>query len=587
MTSILTNNSAMAALQTLRAVASSLGETQQRVSTGLRVGTATDNAAYWSISTTMRSDNMALAAVSDALGLGAAKVDTAYAGMEAVVDLLAQFKARLVAATEAGVDKAKIQEELEQFKEQVVGIAQSASFSGENWLNTEIADIYDKDINKASVVSSFVRDASGHVSVKRMQVHLSEIALFNSNDGGLLQKDARDIQKIGGMRYLASSASGSVWRPEFNTARNGQFTFTFTGPIVFDDPADEIRFDVTVDADNPADGIPGPYNPGFTSDDIVINRAVLDAFRPTWNGIISSYSRYREVLDHVLQGTGASAHIYNDYYGNPIIDRIWIETDEDRSLGLDGSYVEISNLASNVSTGGLSAAADFGGRGSGMTLYFDPFQVYEDGENEDGIEVSFNFSVNGAAPTTHSFNRTYVNTLLGKDTGKVETTDEMVVLLESLLLPDWPGVIVEATPSGYVVVKSDETLDRLSGSSTRISFSNIVVSNEPLPTENFLEIDIVSNPAKVESYIDYIEAATTRVISGAAVLGSLQQRIAMQSGFTEKLIANIDKGIGRLVDADMNEESSRLKALQTQEQLAMQSLSIANSNAETVMQLFQ
>lgn len=112
--SILTNISAMAALQTLRGVSSSLGEIQGRVSSGLRVGTASDNAAYWSISTTMRSDNMALAAVSDALGLGAAKVDTAYAGMEAVTDVLKEFKARLVAATEDGVDKAKVQTELNQ-----------------------------------------------------------------------------------------------------------------------------------------------------------------------------------------------------------------------------------------------------------------------------------------------------------------------------------------------------------------------------------------------------------------------------------------------------------------------------------------
>ena len=49
----------------------------------------------------------------------------------------------------------------------------------------------------------------------------------------------------------------------------------------------------------------------------------------------------------------------------------------------------------------------------------------------------------------------------------------------------------------------------------------------------------------------------------------------------------IDKGIGRLVDADMNEESTRLKALQTQQQLGIQSLSIANSSAENILQLFR
>lgn len=93
MTSILTNMAAMAALQTLRTIGANMADTQRQVSSGLRVQTAADNAAYWSISTTMRSDNMALSAVSDALGLGAAKVDVAYAGMESTIDVLSEFRA--------------------------------------------------------------------------------------------------------------------------------------------------------------------------------------------------------------------------------------------------------------------------------------------------------------------------------------------------------------------------------------------------------------------------------------------------------------------------------------------------------------
>ncbi|MDP3318988.1 MAG: flagellin, partial [Bosea sp. (in: a-proteobacteria)] len=82
MTSLLTNTSAMTALQTLTQTNKNLAQSQNRIATGQRVSTASDNAAYWSIATTMRSDNMALSAVQDALGLGAAKIDTAYAAME-------------------------------------------------------------------------------------------------------------------------------------------------------------------------------------------------------------------------------------------------------------------------------------------------------------------------------------------------------------------------------------------------------------------------------------------------------------------------------------------------------------------------
>src|SRR5262245_64691026 len=119
MTSINTNNAAMAALQTLRGVNQGLQTTQAHVSSGYRVGKASDNAAYWSIATTMRSDNSALSAVSDALGLGAAKVDTAYSAMSSAIDIVSEIKSKLTAAVEDGVDKTKVQEEVKQLQQQI------------------------------------------------------------------------------------------------------------------------------------------------------------------------------------------------------------------------------------------------------------------------------------------------------------------------------------------------------------------------------------------------------------------------------------------------------------------------------------
>ncbi len=186
MTSILTNIAAMAALQTLRTIGSNMEETQAHVSSGLRVGQAADNAAYWSIATTMRSDNMALSAVQDALGLGAAKVDTAYSGMESAIEVVKEIKKKLVAATEDGVDKAKIQEEIDQLKDQLTSISEAASFSGENWLQ---ADLSGGAVTK-SVVGSFVRDASGAVSVKKVDYSLNTNSVLFDTVGntGILDK---------------------------------------------------------------------------------------------------------------------------------------------------------------------------------------------------------------------------------------------------------------------------------------------------------------------------------------------------------------------------------------------------------------
>jgi len=68
---------------------------------------------------------------------------------------------------------------------------------------------------------------------------------------------------------------------------------------------------------------------------------------------------------------------------------------------------------------------------------------------------------------------------------------------------------------------------------------------------------------------------------------STKTRLDMQTEFVTDLIGTIDKGVGRLVDADMNEESTRLKALQTQQQLGIQALSIANTNSENILTLFR
>ncbi|KQQ58255.1 MULTISPECIES: flagellin [Rhizobium/Agrobacterium group] len=185
MTSILTNTSAMSALQTLRSINTDLSNTQDRVSSGFRVGQAKDNVAYWSISTTMNSDNKALNAASDALGVGAAKVDTAYAAMESAISAVDEIKSKLVTASEQSTDKSQIQLEIGKLQEQLSAIAQGASFSGENWMVLGNA-------SEASVVDGFIRTASGGVSVTTAKFNIASYAMFATinatgvGEGGIL-----------------------------------------------------------------------------------------------------------------------------------------------------------------------------------------------------------------------------------------------------------------------------------------------------------------------------------------------------------------------------------------------------------------
>ncbi len=187
MNSINTNASAMTALASLNQTNKMLNDTQNAISTGFSVSEAADNAAYWSIATEMRSDNKALSTVQDALGLGAATVDVAYTGINSAIDVADEIKAKLVAAREPGVDRKKIQSEIDELQNQLTSIATSASFSGENWLSVD-SSATGYNATK-SVVASFNRANDGSVSVSTISISITSSKLFDSNDqSGILDK---------------------------------------------------------------------------------------------------------------------------------------------------------------------------------------------------------------------------------------------------------------------------------------------------------------------------------------------------------------------------------------------------------------
>ena len=202
MTSIITNNSAMAALQTLQNISGNLQSTQQAVSSGLRISKASDNAAYWSIATSMKSDNSAIGAVSDALGLGAAKVDTASTAVTSAIDIVGQIKDKLATAMEGSVDKGSVQEEIGQLQQQLQSVAQSASFNGENWVMAA-------NNGSASVVSSFIRGTNGTVSVSTSSYAFNTGAtgnvLFGANASGTINTSAGILGTKGSNGYSVFS----------------------------------------------------------------------------------------------------------------------------------------------------------------------------------------------------------------------------------------------------------------------------------------------------------------------------------------------------------------------------------------------
>ncbi|PRD42669.1 flagellin [Phyllobacterium phragmitis] len=151
--SLLTNSAAMTALQTLSSTNKALESTQNRISTGLRISEASDNAAYWSIATSMKSDNKANSAVQDSLALGAGKVDTAYSAINKIKDSVDDIKTKLISAIGASAeDKGKIEAEVKSIVSNINSALSNANYAGSNLLNGPTDDL--------EVVSSYNRSGA-------------------------------------------------------------------------------------------------------------------------------------------------------------------------------------------------------------------------------------------------------------------------------------------------------------------------------------------------------------------------------------------------------------------------------------------
>lgn len=178
MSSILTNASAMTALQTLANTNKNLATTQSRISTGMKVAEASDNAAYWSIATTMRSDNKANDVITSSLGLGGAKLDTAYTAVKDTISVVDQIKEKVLSAKNASADdRAKIQTEISALQKQL-GESVKASYAGSNLLSTDSS----KDATQGdfSIVSSYNRNSDGTVSTGSIDVALKDVRLVDT-----------------------------------------------------------------------------------------------------------------------------------------------------------------------------------------------------------------------------------------------------------------------------------------------------------------------------------------------------------------------------------------------------------------------
>jgi flagellin len=175
MSSILTNTSAMVALQTMKSINQSLSKTQSDISTGKSVASAKDNAAVWAISKVMESDVTGFKGISDSLALGSSTVAVAQTAAETVESALGKIKDKIVSAQDPNVDRAKIQTEISDLRSTITSIVGAAQFNGLN--------LVDGSQSSVQVLSSLDRSSSG-VTASSITVTAQDLSVgaYAAND---------------------------------------------------------------------------------------------------------------------------------------------------------------------------------------------------------------------------------------------------------------------------------------------------------------------------------------------------------------------------------------------------------------------
>jgi flagellin len=185
MSSILTNNGAIVALQTLKNVNSSLNKAQSEISTGKTIASAKDNAALWAISKTMETDQTAAKTLQSSLNVANATVTTALSGSDMVVDLLTEMKNLAANAGNDGFDFATVQKQIDEKMANITSVVSGTqmnrtSGTGATTANTITVDSLDYEADIVGATITGITDQASAVTALGEIEALLDIAIAGS-----------------------------------------------------------------------------------------------------------------------------------------------------------------------------------------------------------------------------------------------------------------------------------------------------------------------------------------------------------------------------------------------------------------------
>nr|WP_301288662.1 MULTISPECIES: flagellin [Methylorubrum] len=580
---MLTNISAMTALTTLKGINSQLDATSNRVSTGQRVSTAADNAAYWSIATTVRTDNASLSAVKDSLGLGSSAVDTAYNGLNSILSDMQNLRAKLQTALQPGVDRSKVQTEIAAIQSKMKATADSSNSSGQNWLSVDSTATNTAYQATQSVIAGFSRAGGGAVTFSKINVDVNAIKLYDVNASSVT------TAATSGQVFAQTSLTGTAaFRPGDAVVAN-RGTANFNG-------ANEVAFTLSL-----GDG---------STADIVINSATMAS---------AARDLTRVTTDEFL--AAINNQITADTATTPLSGKVAASLDASGRLTFTstatGSGTDAQISVKNINASGTNALVDVGfsaisatptvKAGTNFTtvdLTADKVITVNDGNRATTVTLTAALYGGLASPTS-----TGSGAVNGSDTARLINAqltaagntariafgaDNKLTLTSSSTLPITVGG-ADVTSFGFTAGQTAPVSAASTGSGTAagttagkgILDTADATTGFSISSINISNLTGTAGDTALQNIITQVEKALAKVTDAGTKLGANKTQIDGQKTFVDTLMKANDRTVGILVDADIEEESTKLKALQTQQQLAVQALSIANSGSQNVLSLFR
>lgn len=499
MSSILTNNGAMVALQTLKSINSGLTDIQSQISTGKSVASAKDNASVWAISKVMESDVKGFQGISDSLALGQSTLSVASNASETVTDLLTDIKGKIVAAQESNVDRDKIQTDIKALTDQIKSVVGAAQFNGLNLV---------QGTDDVKILSSLDRATDGSVSASDITVN------------------RQDLSTSAGTYGTTGDLSGNGTRSAATATNTGNaITITYATEADGSDNAFEV-------------------NVAGTTISIASGELASNANEDAITALLESKINAANIVGVSATAAGSGG----------VLTITSTRAFED---------VDVAATKDGAATGVTLSATSIGERAENIT--------FENAKVNEG---------DGYRMTVGSSTVTYV-------AGKNETMQDVALGLKTAIdgasIADVSARVVKDATSGKWQLKIDNDGASSVALSTLAGTTGGTASGGLFGLDN---IDVTTN-AGADKALGNIEILISNSIDAAAQFGSAQGRIETQASFISNMSDALKSGIGALVDADMEEASARLQALQVQQQLGVQSLSIANQAPQSVLSLFR